>query len=182
MSLYIAPGVIIVLLLTACTAPSLRPASPSMEGHVGIALADSAIQAGSRLQLAVNERFQPALPSGDNAPPHYPDELLAQRLPPQAVCLRVAIDEQGRVFDKAFVDHGADCSDTFAVNPAFHNAALAATSCWHFEPAFRCVFPEGQTPGSACGSKGTREVPQPVSLVYRFVFQQVNGQGQVRID
>lgn len=169
------------MLLPACTGPSPRP-SPPPTGQVGYELADSAIQAGSRLQLAANESFQPPLPTADNVPPIYPDELLARRLPPQAVCLRVAIDERGQVFNTALVDLGLDCSGTHDVDSAFQDAAIAAALRWRFEPAFRCVFPEGQTPDTACGIDGTQEVPQPVSLVYRFVFEQVDGQGRVRID
>ncbi len=181
MSRHLGIGLTIAVLLSACTAPSPRP-SPAPSGQVGYELADAAIQAGSRLQLAANESFQPPLPTADNAPPMYPDELLARRLPPQAVCLRVAIDERGQVFNTALVDLGVDCSGTLDRDPAFQDAAIAAALRWRFEPAFRCVFPEGRTPEAACGTHGTQEVPQPVSLVYRFVFEQDDGQGRVRID
>lgn len=174
-------GLMTVVLLAACTNPSPRPTTPPT-GQVGFELADSAIQAGSRLELAANESFQPPLPMADNAPPMYPDELLARRLPPQVVCLRVSIDERGQVFNTEPVGLGVDCSGTFAVDRAFHDAARTAALAWRFEPAFRCVFPEGQPPDTACGFDDTQEIPQPVSLVYRFVFEQVDGQGRVRID
>ena len=181
MNRHIRIGLAMAVLLPACSAPSPRPAAPP-EGQVGYTLANSAIQAGARLQLADNESFQPPLPKTDNAPPRYPVELLAQDLPSQAICLRLAIDEKGHVVNAVPVDQGSDCSGAVSVDPAFHAAAITATSRWQFDPAFRCVFPEGQTPDSACGFNGSQEIPQSISLVFRFVFEQVSGQGQVRID
>lgn len=174
-------GLSLTVLLSACAAPSPRLTS-APETHVGFTLADAAIQANSRLQLAENESFQPPLPRDDNAPPRYPVELLARDLPPQSVCLRLAIDEQGRVSNAVLVDQGHDCSGTLSIDPAFHVTAIDATSRWLFEPAFRCVFPEGKTPESACGFNGSQEIPQPISLVFRFVFEQRGGQGRVHID
>jgi hypothetical protein len=53
---------------------------------------------------------------------------------------------------------------------------------WRFDPAFRCVFPEGVRPApGVCSGTGVEEIPQAVSLVYRFVFEQRDGRGNVRM-
>ena len=43
------------------------------------------------------------------------------------------------------------------------------------------ISPLAPTPDEACGNDGTREIPQAVSLVFRFVFEQVDGRGSVRV-
>lgn len=168
--------------VSACTAPIRTPPEDPRSGQVGFSEVDSAVVPSSRLSLAQNESFQPPLPDAGNAPPDYPEALLAQRLPPQTVCVRLSIDESGTVFDAAPVDQGPDCTMGMTVESAFFEAAAHATRQWRFEPAFRCVFPEGSPPDSACGFEGTQEIPQPVSLTFRFVFEQIDGEGQVKVD
>jgi hypothetical protein len=145
---------------------------------------DSAVPRESRLTLSQNERFNRPLPAADNAIPVYPEALLAKRLPPQALCLRVSIDEAGAVSDSVPIATGPDCPEIEQVAPDFYEAANTATRTWRFDPAFRCVYPEGTTPDpqGGCWGEGAREVPQAVSLAYRFVFEQVDGRGSVRLS
>ena len=172
----------LMLGIAACSSPTRTPVDDSRNGQVGFSEVNSAVVPATRLSLAENESFQPPLPAAGNAPPGYPEAQLARRLPPQTVCVRLSIDEQGDVFDAAPVDEGPDCASGMDVESAFFDAAAHATMQWRFEPAFRCVFPEGSTPGMGCGFAGTQEIPQPVSLVYRFVFEQVDGRGRVSIE
>lgn len=172
----------LTLALTACTTPTRAPPEDPREGQASFAEVDSAVPTQTRLVLSANESYQPPLPDAENAAPQYPPNLLAQRLPPQAVCVRLSIDEHGAVTNTTPVDQGPDCNVGMDVESAFYAAAAEAVMHWRFEPAFRCVFPEDRTPDMACGFDGTQEVPQAVSLVYRFVFEQVDGKGQVRIE
>ena len=172
----------VALGLAACTTPTRAPLDDPREGQVGFAEVDSAVPTETRLVLADNESYQPPLPDAGNAAPVYPADLLAQRLSPQSVCVRLAIDEHGAVADAAPVDQGPDCALGMDVESAFYAAAVEAVKRWRFEPAFRCVFPEGSGPDTACGFEDTQEVPQAVSLVYRFVFEQVDGAGRVSVQ
>lgn len=168
-------------LATGCAAPERASRQDPRSGQVGFAEVDSAVVPANRLSLADNESFQPPLPRADNAAPAYPPELLERHLPPQSVCVRLSIDEGGSVFDAAPVDQGPECALGMDVESAFFAAAAKAAMGWRFEPAFRCVFQEGTPADAGCGLDGTVEIPQPVSLVYRFVFEQVDGKGTVSI-
>ena len=174
-------AVLAASLLAACAPTRPSPEDPRA-GRVGVTEVDAAVPAEMRLVLADNESFQPPLPDFDNALPDYPADLLALRLPPRSVCLRLSIDEHGAVRDTEPGDQGPDCAGGRDIESAFHAAAAQAAMGWRFEPAFRCIFPEGTPPDSACGFDGTLEVPQPVSLIYRFVFEQIDGQGRVGIE
>ena len=168
------------LIVAGCAGkPPLRP-----QGQVGVSEVDSAVPTNTRMTLAQNETFQPPLPATGNAIPVYPDLLLAQRLPPQAVCLRVSISEAGAVSDAVPLATGPDCPEIEKVAPDFYEAAQLAARSWRFDPAFRCVYPEGVAPDpqGGCWGDGVSEVPQAVSLAYRFVFEQIGGQGTVRLS
>lgn len=169
-------------LLAACGAPTRPDLEDPRAGRVGVTELDAAVPAEMRLVLAENESFQPPLPDFDNALPDYPADLLALRLPPRSVCLRLSIDESGAVTEAEPIDQSPDCTVGMDIESAFHAAAAQAAMSWRFEPAFRCIFPDGTPPDSACGFDGTLEVPQSVSLMYRFVFEQIDGQGRVGIE
>lgn len=169
-----------LLVLAACAATP--PPPREVRGDVGVREIDAAAAPSARLTLARNESFQRPLFSSDNALPAYPPALLPQSLPPHAVCLRVGIDETGRVSMTEPVAAGTDCEMTERAAPEFISAAREAAQGWRFDPAFRCVHPEGEPPDyGLCSGEGVREIPQAVSLVYRFVFEQVDGRGAVRL-
>jgi hypothetical protein len=118
-----------------------------------------------------------------NAVPAYPDSLLVRRLPPQAVCLRVSIDSTGSVLSTAPVAQMPHCPGQEAVDAAFFASAAQAVAGWRFEPALRCVFPDAQTRENTYGScGGYPETAEAVSLTYRFVFEQKDGRGSVRMS
>jgi hypothetical protein len=165
--------------LTACA--SAPPAIPA-RGQVGVREVDPGVGAAARLELPSNETFQRPLFAADNPLPDYPPELLARNLPPQPLCMRVGIAENGEVMLSEAVREGSDCVATIAAAPEFVAAARDATVRWRFEPAFRCVHPPGVTPEPGyCEGPGVEEIPQAVSLVFRFVFEQVGGRGSVRL-
>ena len=177
----LALALVAVALASGCASAPGRTQPPS--GQVGVSEVDSAVPAEARMTLAQNERFQAPLPRSGNALPDYPRALLAQRLAPQALCLRVSIDERGGVSDTVPVATGPDCPAIEQVPPAFFESAQAAARTWRFDPAFRCIYPEGTAPDpqGGCWGDGVREEAQAVSLAYRFVFEQIDGRGQVRL-
>ena len=154
--------------------------SPSRAGEVGVSEITELVPAAGRMVIADNETFFMPLASHDNALPPYPTALLAQRLPPQATCLRVSIDIAGAVMDAAPIVQPPDCPTTDAVDRQFFDAAIGAAREWRFDAAFRCEYPN-ELARSAGDCSGGREVRQAVSLAYRFVFEQREGRGSVRI-
>ena len=166
---------VVGVLLAGCMTAPLR-------GQVGVSEVDSAVAPEARMTLADNETFQQPLPAADNALPVYPEGLLAHRLPPQAVCVRVSIDEAGAVSATAPIVAGPDCAAQENAAAEFYTAAQNAAASWNFDPAFRCVYPKNMKPHSrGCWGDDVQEVPQAVSLIYRFVFEQIDGKGAVRV-
>lgn len=174
-------GAAVGLVLLAGCASTPAPAPDPSSGQVGVRDVTAAIPTDARLTLGANETFQPPLASPDNPLPDYPAALLARRLAPRAVCVQVGIDERGGVIGTAPASGNVDCPSVLDDTRPFYEAAAAAVQAWRFEPAFRCVFERAPEPGEACGGSGTQEEAQAVSLVYRFVFEQVDGRGVVRV-
>lgn len=175
-----APGAV-ALLLCACAGAPPSPPSPPPTGAVGMRSIDKQLVGAQRMRLAANETFQMPLAEAGNAAPSYPQALLAQRLPPQTVCLSVGIGADGRVIGSRALPAGEGCPATQAPpDPRFAEAARAAVAAWRFDPAFRCVYP-GAKPADEQGCVTGREHAVPVSLAYSFVFEQKDGRGTVRM-
>lgn len=170
-------------LLAAC---ATHPNPPEVEqtgrsGQVGVRSIDKLMPASERMQLADNETFQMPLAEYGNPNPLYPPVLLAQRLPPQTICLRVAIGEDGKVMDSQPIDDAASgCPRPAQTDPRFVEAARNAVAQWRFDPAFRCVYP-GARPIDEQGCVSGREEAVAVSLAFSFVFEQEDGKGSVRV-
>lgn len=149
----------------------MRPFEPGATPEVG------------RLALASHESF--LMPVGDlaNRPPVYPESRLPGRWPPQVVCLRLAVGTDGRVHDVADVTGRPGCEIDSPSHPDFASAAMHAVQGWRFEPAVRCVFASAadRQAASNTGCANAEEIPEAVSLHYRFVFEQVDGRGAVRL-
>ncbi len=170
-------------LLAACaTHPNLPEAEQTgRSGQVGVRSIDKLMPASERMQLADNETFQMPLAEYGNPNPLYPPVLLAQRLPPQTICLRVAIGEDGKVMDSQPIDDAASgCPRPAQTDPRFVEAARNAVAQWRFDPAFRCVYP-GARPIDEQGCVSGREEAVAVSLAFSFVFEQEDGKGSVRV-
>lgn len=171
-----------VLLQTGCAAAPVETGAPdTRSGQVGVQEVTAGVPNEARLVLAQNETFELPLPAPDNALPAYPPALLARGLPPRAVCVQVGVGEDGSVVGTAPAPPSADCRVPDDDDAPFFAAAAAAAATWRFDPAFRCVFDHVPAPDEACGPAGTQEIPQAVSLVFRFVFEQVDGRGTVRV-
>jgi len=133
-----------------------------------------------RLVLADNESFLMPLDDMKNVHPSYPQDLLARHLPPRTVCLRVGIDEKGAVTVVARAPASEFCATS--AEPEFLAVSEAAAKTWKFDPALRCVFRNVKDKELAVAScAGGKSIPQPVTLVYRFRFEQVDGKPQVHV-
>ena len=175
----------LVLPLIGCaSAPdSSTGARVELAGAVGVSEITEAVPAGGRLTLSRQESFQMPLAEGTLAMPGYPEALLSRRLPPQVVCLRVGVGTEGKVVGTWPSAASDGCPRPDDVDVRFRDAAAAAVAQWRFDPAFRCVFPDAATKARAesLGCMGGREVPQAVTVAYRFVFEQRDGRGSVRL-
>jgi hypothetical protein len=135
------------------------------------------------MTLKDNETFQNPMPMPGNALPAYPAAMLGHMLPPQTVCVRVTIDESGKVGATVPIGAGPDCPTPQNAPAAFYEAAEDAAKAWTFDPAFRCVYPKKVKPAkNGCFGDDVEQVPTAVSLVYRFVFEQAEGQGAVHLE
>ncbi|HEY0506404.1 MAG TPA: hypothetical protein VGD42_23235 [Lysobacter sp.] len=171
-------------LLAGCaTQPRLADAdTAARSGQVGMRDISGAIAQPSRVALADNESFLVPIEDDANASPVYPDALLARQLPPQAVCLRVGIDRDGTVLSSVPVMQAPECPAPGEVDAAFFDAVSRVVAAWRYDPALRCIFPDAKTKDDTVGScGGYTEVPEAVSLTYRFVFEQKDGRGVVRM-
>ncbi len=173
-----------VSLLAACASTSptgMEDASRS--GNVGVTDITRFAPADARIVLAENESFLVAIDDDANAPPTYPDALLSRRLPPRTVCMSVGIGEDGGVMSSAPISQPPECPGGDAVEPEFFAAAAQAIKAWRYDPALRCVFPNQKAKADAnANCSGGQEIPQAVSLAYRFVFEQKDGRGTVRMS
>ena len=176
--------VVLLVLVSGCAQQGRMTRAPSplpRDGAVGVSEITARVPVAARMQIADTETFFMPLASHDNVLPAYPAALLAQRLPPQSACLRVSIDGAGAVMDTAPVEQPPDCPGTGAADARFFAAAAAAARQWLFDPAVRCEYPNPQAQ-QARDCTGGRETPQAVSLAYRFVFEQRDGRGSVRLS
>lgn len=166
--------------LAACASAPPAAEADARSGAVGVRSIDKQLLDADRLSLAANETFQMPLAEAGNAVPAYPEDLLAQRLGPQTVCLNLAIGADGAVTDSRPVERAEGCPTPDTVDPRFFAAARRTVADWRFDPAFRCVYP-GAKPADEQGCVSGREEPVAVSLAFRFVFEQHDGRGLVRI-
>ncbi len=160
---------------------AVAPERVSRAGDVGVSEITATVAPSARLVLGRDETFFMPLPARDNALPVYPPALLARRLPPQSACLQLGIDAEGTIVNVAPIVQVPDCPATGVVDRQFFDAAMTAARQWRFDAAFRCEYPNAQARESGDCSGG-REVQQAVSLAYRFVFEQRDGLGSVRVS
>ena len=176
-------------LLAGCThARVSTPAVPAVwrSGDVGVTDISEFAAPSGRLVLAQNETFFLPLPDAGNVLPGYPPSLLSQRLAPQVVCLEIGVGAQGEVMTALPIAATAQCPVEdprlqAAADPGFTDAATDAVLQWRFDAAFRCEYPDDAARQRGDCSGG-RETAQAVSLAYRFIFEQRDGRGSVRLS
>jgi len=170
------------MLLAGCATHAPVVKDDARAGQVGMREISGMLAQPSRVTLADNESFLVPVEDDANAMPTYPDGLLPQALPPQAVCVRVAIERDGSVIASSPAVAPPECPGEQEVDPAFFASVQRAVAGWRYDPALRCVFPDAKTKDDTVGScGGYTEVPEAVTLTYRFVFEQQDGRGSVRM-
>lgn len=155
--------------------------SPRRAGAVGFQdISGLASAPGGRVALAPNEAYLEPLEAVGSPLPRYPSQLLSARLDAQTVCVRLAIDADGKITGRTPVVEDPACPA--ASDPAFWDSVSSTLARWTFEPARRCVFPTvamKEMTNASCS--GGQEIPIAVSVTYRFVFEQRDGHGSVRM-
>jgi hypothetical protein len=121
--------------------------------------------------------FEQPLASPDNPLPAYPSDLLAKRLPPIAVQVRVVVNELGLVTSVSSTEQ-SDASKL-----PFVESVRSAVQDWKFTQLVKII------PGStsttlvdAFGSEQTypgKAIALPFHQDYRFVFSQTQGKANV---
>lgn len=116
-----------------------------------------------------------------------PDPVVGDRDPrralaPTTICLQVVVDAEGRVERSLPLTDRESCNAaTAAENTPLLDAAQAAVAQWRYSPAAVCHYPAGQVPSDRGDCTGAERIePVPVSLLYAFTFEIVNGQHTVR--
>ena len=190
--LLLACAVLACAVLAGCTHTRVStvavPAGPTVarSGDVGVTDISEFAAQSRQLVLADNETFFLPLPATGNALPGYPPSVLAQQLAPQLVCLEVGVGADGEVMAALPITATAQCpvevpGAQAAVDRRFLDAARDAVLGWRFDAAFRCEYPNDAA-RTRQDCSGGRETPQAVSLAYRFVFEQRDGRGSVRLS
>jgi hypothetical protein len=162
------------ILLAGCkTQPPLEPEIRS--GTVGA----SVIEAEDAQRYSPGEAhsyydYPVAAPS--NALPIYPEGMLAARLPPVRIKVRVIVDETGVVSQCGPIDP----SD--AVHPQFVAAIQDAVRGWRFMPLVSIKRGPEETTVTAHGLRTVypgRATALPFHEDYEFTFTQRDGRGEV---
>ena len=176
----------LLILLALCGCVSLvAPVETGFRakgGQVGMNDISDELVSNQRMVLASNESFIPPLDDDSNAPPGYPAALLGQSLDARVVCLQIAVAADGTVSASHPVEHPPRCPRVGELDPQMLASASNAVAGWRFEPGLRCIFPDIETKQTTYGSCGeSKSVAEPVSLTYRFIFEQKDGKGHVHI-
>jgi len=126
-----------------------------------------------------NVRFEQPTPFLENASPVYPEQLLAARLSPVHLSVRVIVDPEGRVASVAPID-------VVPLEQApFLASVQAALLTWKFLPLVQITDGPG-TSEIASGNFTTQYHGQAKTLAfhqdYAFVFRQQDGKGTVSAE
>jgi hypothetical protein len=117
-------------ILAGCAAKKpVEFVEPDRLGDVGVLALEAA--AADTYAVETNEHYDPPTPWDDNLPPAYPESLLARRLPPVRVTVRMIVDEGGRVQGTTLLDEAGEN------DPAFFQSVQAALGRWTFLPLIR---------------------------------------------
>ena len=176
MNLRYAGAIALCWVIAGCAAK--KPAElvdPDRLGDVGMLAIEAA--PGASYAVETDERFIHPAPWDDNPPPAYPESLLAQRLPPVRVRVRLIDDEGGRVRETTLLDAPGQGE------PAFFAAVQAALGKWTFSPLIR-VRPAGDKTTTLAYHGITHQMSGDATALpfhqdYEFTFTQRDGIGFV---
>lgn len=161
-------NLVLAMFLAACaTVPPPAP-PPAGHGQVSATLLVDPEARGAELRNGGDYRH-PYLHSG-NAPPLYPPELVALRLEPQTVAVRLVIDEKGAVASIGPSPLRRSSEGPHA--PAFEESVHAAVRTWKGEPARVYHFvpgPDGDGDGKADFERLDRQ--EVIKAYFDIVFK-----------
>lgn len=172
----------LALVLAGCastppTQTESPPDSTSLRGEVSGAPIEPAVE--DRYQGKADVRFDQPFPFPENAVPSYPEALLAARLPPITLTVRLIISEAGTV---------SKISPLTAVAPeqeAFLASLQTTLLSWQFLPLVEISEGPGQTMITAHGINyryDGQAKALPFHQDYAFVFRQQDGKGSVNSE
>ena len=159
-----------LLPLAACSHAPQRPTEP----RDGAVLAQQLpADAGDRYEHSDEVRYESPVAAADNLLPGYPPALLAERLPPHSIRVRLIVDPAGRVRDVQALDAAA----ATAGDPFFGSVRTACAQ-WRFSPLIertRVPVQTADADGTVWTEYRERERALPFHLDYAFRFEQVDG-------
>jgi hypothetical protein len=162
--------------LAGCAAPPARfVLPPSPVGDVGIIPIEACET--DRYPVVSDETYEYPAPWDDNLPPAYPESLLARRLDPVRIQVRMIVDEGGRVTQVGLLEPASD------VDAAFFSEVQRALGSWTFLPLIRRKPVPNQTTTlryhGTSRQYGGVAVALPFHQDYEFWFTQRDGVGYV---
>lgn len=180
-----APGLMAMALLAGCAGqPRLAAVDTRSEqvGHQRLqALAEPGDGGPQAYRLGASEGYR--MPQLHAAP----DPVLGEREPRRelaatTICLQVVVSAQGTVERSVPLTDRSECRAGIAEeNAALLQAAQEAVAMWKYSAAAICHFAAGQVPADRGDCRGAQRIePVPVSLLYAFTFEIVQGRQWVR--
>ena len=176
MSKYELPTIVVVMamsaaLLAACkTQPALEPQTRT--GLVGATIVEA--EDTRHYEIKANSHYDYPVQAPSNAMPACPQDMLAARLPPVRIKVRVIVSEAG------FVSQCAPIDPSDAVNPRFLANIQDAVRGWRYMPLVLIEDAPVQTSSIAHGPKTTYQgtaTSLPFHEDYEFTFSQRDGKG-----
>lgn len=169
--IWILSALTALLCITGCAKVQTRAVDTRVAGEV---LVDPA-------QLPVySERDEAEEPQALVAPavPLYPAELIAARLPPIAVTVRIVVNPEGRVAEV----EALAAEPALAEAPAFVEAIRTAAAQWRYRP-YRVIrwreLPDQDGDGLADGEEMVANRALPFRFDMRYRFEVVEGKASV---
>ena len=119
--------------------------------------------------------FESPTSYSDNPTPSYPEQLLAAKLPPIEVRVRIVVDERGRVTSVKPLDMLPPDQEGFL------SSVESALSDWRFWPLVQITDGPGTSTVTASDGETMQysgsAAPLPFYQDYQFVFRQHDGKG-----
>lgn len=167
----------LLLAMGACTPAATKPLAPAPQTNVEAHELD--VPNSERYEDSPNTEYVQALAYPENKMPGYPADLLARRLTPAVISVRLLIDATGRVSSVQAIDAGMTPE-----HAEFYAAAREASLGWKFSPLIRLDLRTGPVTvvdGDASVTYKGLPTPLPFHLDYAFHFSQHDGQPHVEV-
>jgi hypothetical protein len=171
---------LVTVALTGCASAPHTTVLASKPGLVGVvSSAPIAASPQEQYESKPNVRFEQPAPFPENSSPVYPEQLLANRLPPFRLNVRVVANDQGQVLSVSPLD------PVPAEREPFFASVQAALLTWQFLPLVQITDGPGTSEISIHDTTSQYQ-GQAKALAfhqdYGFVFQQQNGKGTVSAE